>query len=218
MKRVTLRHTRAQDIPALIELQKRVYPAMPAWSRRDLRAQLEVFPQGQLVVEYDGRLAGCASSLIVLWDDWDGEHTWREITASGTFDSHNPDGRTLYGAEVFVDPEVRGKRLGHLLYEGRRTLCRRMNLKRIIACGRLPGYHKHAGEMSPELYARKVVWGDLRDPVLGFQLHEGFSYCGVIENYLPEDHESGGHASLIVWLNPDYDPKRPTVIPLEIAL
>jgi len=218
MARTLLRHTRQEDIPALIELQRRVYPAMPSWSRRDLRRQLELFPQGQLVVEHDGALAGCASSLVVLWDDWMGEHTWREITASGTFDSHNPEGRTLYGAEVFVDPDLRGAGLGHVLYEGRRTLCRRMNLKRIIACGRLPGYHRHAAEMTPELYAQKVVWGDLRDPVLGFQLHEGFSYCGVIEDYLPEDTESGGHASLIVWLNPDYDPSQPTVIPEEIEL
>ncbi len=218
MKRVVVRHTEKDDIPALIELQQRVYPQIPSWSRRNLRHQLELFPQGQLVVECDGELAGCASSLIVLWDDWAGEHTWREITAAGTFDSHNPEGRTLYGAEVFVDPTLRGAGLGHALYEGRRRLCRAMNLKRIIACGRLPGYHRHAAEMSPELYAQKVVWGDLRDPVLGFQLHEGFSYCGVIENYLPEDVESGGHASLIVWLNQDYDPERPTVIPEEIEL
>ena len=45
-----------------------------------------------------------------------------------------------------------------------------------------------------------------------FQLREGFSYCGVVEGYLPEDGESGGHASLIVWLNPDHDPGRPTLL------
>ena len=48
--------------------------------------------------------------------------------------------------------------------------------------------------------------------MLSFQLREGFSYCGVIPDYLPEDVESHGNASLIVWLNPDYDPSRPTTI------
>lgn len=219
MGRYRVRSTHSDDIPALIELQRRVYPDIPSWSQRKLGHQLEVFPQGQLVVERDdGQPVGCASSLIVLWDDWAGEHTWREVTASGTFDSHNPDGRTLYGAEVFVDPVLRGAGLGRLLYEGRRALCRQMNLKRIIACGRLPGYHRYAHEMAVDLYAKKVVWGDIRDPVLGFQLHEGFSYCGVIENYLPEDKSSCGHASLIVWLNPDYDPEQPTTIPEEVRL
>ena len=63
-----------------------------------------------------------------------------------------------------------------------------------------------------------MVWGDLRDPVLSFQLREGFSYCGVIEGYLPEDADSHGYASIIVWLNPDYDPSRPTRIHQETDL
>lgn len=214
MSKVTIRHTRPEDIPELIRLQKRAYPPeMPPWSRVKFEHQLEIFPLGQIVAEFDGRVVGCASSFIVIWDDWFDTHTWKEITAAGTFQEHDPGGKTLYGAEVFVDPEVRGTGLGHALYDGRRRLCRAMNLKRIIACGRLPGYHLHAAEMSAEDYAKRVVWGDLRDPVLGFQLHEGFHYCGVIEDYLPEDHESCGNASLIVWLNPAYDPGRPTHIP-----
>ncbi len=218
MNSVSVRQTRPEDIPALIALQSEVYPDIPAWSKRKLAEQLDVFPQGQIVAETEDGLVGCASSLIVLWDDWAESHSWKEITGAGTFDNHNPDGKTLYGAEVFVDPRLQGKGVGHLLYEGRRSLCRAMNLKRIIACGRLPGYDRYADEMSAEFYAQKVVWGDLIDPVLSFQIKEGFSYCGVIENYIPEDTESRGYASLIVWLNPDYDPSHPTIIPEEIAL
>ncbi|MFV0664791.1 GNAT family N-acetyltransferase [Denitromonas sp.] len=218
MKRPWVRQTRKEDIPALIELQARVYPSIPPWSRRKLREQLEVFPQGQVVAETEDGVVGCASSMIVLWDDWAESHTWKEITGAGTFENHDPEGKTLYGAEVFVAPEMQGSGVGHLLYEARRTLCRTMNLRRIIACGRLPGYHRYADEMDAEFYAQKVIWGDLRDQVLSFQLKEGFSYCGVIEGYIPEDEESRGCASVIVWLNPDYDPTRPTVIPEEIAL
>lgn len=218
MNTVSVRQTRPEDIPALIALQSQVYPDIPAWSQRKLQDQLEKFPQGQIVAETEDRLVGCASSLIVLWDDWAESHSWKEITGAGTFDNHNPLGRTLYGAEVFVDPRVQGKGVGHLLYEGRRKLCRAMNLKRIIACGRLPGYGDYADDMSAEFYAQKVVWGDLIDPVLSFQIKEGFSYCGVIENYIPEDAESRGNASLIVWLNPDYRPEKPTRIPETISL
>nr|WP_306441336.1 GNAT family N-acetyltransferase [Methyloversatilis sp. XJ19-13] len=211
-----IRHTRPADIPALIALQARVYPTIPPWSRRKLGEQLDVFPQGQIVAEIDGAIVGCASALVVLWDDWCDSHSWQDITGAGTFEHHNPDGRTLYGAEVFVDPDLRGAGVGHLLYEGRRMLCRAMNLKRIIACGRLPGYHRHAADMTADLYARKVVWGDLRDPVLSFQLKEGFSYLSVVPDYLPEDTESLGYASVIVWLNPDHDPARPTHFPEHI--
>lgn len=210
-RKIIVRHTRVSDIKPLIELQKRVYPTIPSWREDMMLHQLEVFPQGQLVAESNGQLVGAASSLVVLWGEWEVQHTWQEITARGSFETHNPNGLTLYAAEVFVNPELRGKGIGHALYQGRRRLCRKMNLKRIIACGRLPGYHKHAEKMSAELYAQKVVWGDLHDPVLSFQLHEGFNFCGTVSGYIPEDKESLGYAALIVWLNPRYNEKKPTL-------
>jgi len=51
-----IRHTRPADIPALIALQARVYPTIPPWSRRKLGEQLDVFPQGQIVLEQKGLL------------------------------------------------------------------------------------------------------------------------------------------------------------------
>lgn len=213
MSNIQVRQTRREDIPALIALQTRIYPTIPPWNKLDLLTQLEMFPQGQIVAEDPAGLLGCASSIMVMWDDWGAEeHNWYDITSAGTFDNHNPGGRTLYGVEVFVDPESQGQGVGHLLYEGRRQLCRAMNLKRIIVCGRLPGYHTHAADMSAEFYARKVIWGDFTDPVLSFQLREGFSYCGVMPDYIPEDVESCGYASLLVWLNPDYKRDQATVI------
>lgn len=212
MAELLIRNTTASDIPELIALQRRVYPTIAPWTEARVLSQLEQFPQGQFVAFYGERVVGCASSMVVRWDEWSTEHTWKEITAGGTFDNHDPKGRTLYGAEVFVDPRLRGRRVGHRLYEARRALCRRANLRRIIACGRLPGYHRYADRMTAETYAKKVVWGDLNDPVLGFQLSEGFRYCGVIEGYLPEDVESRGYASLIVWLNPHFDPARPSLV------
>jgi N-acetylglutamate synthase-like GNAT family acetyltransferase len=218
MSSIKIRQTHKKDIPALIALQERIYPTIPPWSKVNLVDQLEAFPQGQIIAENANGLVGCASSIMVMWDDWEEPHSWNEITSSGTFDNHNPLGRTLYGVEVFVDPACQGQGVGHLLYEGRRNLCRAMNLKRIIACGRLPGYHEYANEMSVELYAQKVVWGDIVDPVLSFQIHEGLSYCGVMPDYIPEDNESCGHASLIVWLNADYRRQNPVTILDDIVL
>ncbi len=206
------RSTTHKDIDALLRLQKAVYPSIAPWRSDQLAQQLEVFPQGQLVAIVDDQIVGCASSLVILWDEWADEHTWSEITSAGTFEHHNPQGYTLYGAEVFVDPRITGQGIGHALYDGRRDLCRQMNLRRIIACGRLPGYHKLAAEMPVELYAKKVLWGDLTDPVLSFQLREGFRYCGIMHGYIPEDAQSCSHAALIVWLNTYYNADQPTAL------
>ena len=205
-----IRPTTPADVAQLLRLQERVYPSITPWHAEHFLQQLQTFAQGQLVAELDGVIVGCASALVILWDEWADEHTWSEITDSGTFKTHNTKGFTLYGAEVFVDPALRGQRIGQALYAGRRRLCRSLNLKRIIACGRLPGYHKHANAMTIELYAKKVLWGDLTDPVLNFQLREGFRYCGIMKGYIPEDVESHGFASLLAWVNPDYEPKRCT--------
>jgi GNAT superfamily N-acetyltransferase len=209
---VTVRQTQEEDLPALIDLQRRTYPTIQPWAADKVLRQIEVFPQGQLVAELDGQLVGAASALVVLWDDWVDVHTWKEITARGTFDTHDNRGRTLYGAEVLVDSAMQGRGVGHHLYNARKQLCRRLNLKRIIACGRLPGYGAVAHSMGVEMYCKKVLWGDLTDPVLSFQLREGFRYCGVVPGYIPEDVDSCGCASLIAWLNPAHDPDRPTLI------
>lgn len=217
MPKLIVRNTTLNDIEALVRLQREVYPTIPSWRHDRVAHQIELFPEGQFVAFYDNRLVGCASSLVIQWDEWSEPHTWDEITAKGTFDTHDVHGYTLYGAEVFVAPLLRGKRLGHALYEARRRSCMALNLRRVIACGRLPGYHLVADQMSVDLYARKVLWGDITDPVLSFQLKEGFRFCGIMKNYIADDQESKGYASLIVWLNPDYDASRPTGLQLALA-
>ena len=105
-KNVSTRRARKSDIPGVIALQQRVYPTISPWNPAKLHGQLDMFPQGQVVIENDGVLIGYAGSLVVAWDDWAETHTWHEITGAGTFEHHNPEGRTLYGAEVFVDPDT----------------------------------------------------------------------------------------------------------------
>lgn len=46
----------------------------------------------------------------------------------------------------------------------------------------------------------------MRDQVLSFQLKNQFEPLGVLENYLPEDRQSDGHAAHLVWRNPYVDP------------
>lgn len=212
---VTIRNLTHADIEAATDLQGRVYRSIPAFRVEQFESLLSRFPEGQFVAELDGRLVGMAISLVILWDDYSLHHNWASVTNNGDFDTHDMEGRTLYGAEVCVASDTRGQGVGHRLYEARRSLCRAMNLKRIIAGGRLPGYRAHAAHMSPEEYAKRVIWGDLYDPVLRFQLDEGFDYCGIMHGYLPTDDESIGNASLIVWLNRDYDPSRPTRLPAK---
>lgn len=202
---VVIRNTLAGDFDGIIELTKAVYPGGPTWQPPQLASHLERFAEGQFVAvdRKKGRVVGMAASLIILWDDYDFDYDWREFTAYGSFDNHDPvNGRTLYGAEVMVHPTLQGLGIGKGLYGARRELVQRLGLLRIRAGARLRGYHRYADRLSPEDYVLGVVRREIGDPTLSFQLKQGFHVLRLVPGYLKHDPESLGHAAVIEWLNP----------------
>jgi ribosomal protein S18 acetylase RimI-like enzyme len=202
---VVIRQARHEDIGEIIALTREVYPDSPPWTEAQLSSHQEVFPEGQLVAVTgeQPRVVGMAASLIIRWDDYERHATWREFTAGGTFQNHDPTGRTLYGAEVMVHPSVQRRRIGKRLYAARREIAMRLYLLRIRAGARLRGYHRYAKRMSAEAYVLAVLRGEIKDPTLSFQLREGFRVFGIVEAYLGYDPDSLGFAALIEWLNPE---------------
>jgi len=178
------------------------------WKEETIQKLIDKFPQGQVVLICNGRVAGCALSIIVDYDKFGDKHTYRDITGNFSFDTHFPKGDTLYGIEIFVHPEFRGMRLARRLYDARKTLCERMNLKMIIAGGRIPKYHLYADQLTPREYIDKVRQREIFDPTLSFQLSNDFQVKKVLRNYLPEDNESNGNATLLVWHNVYYDSEK----------
>ena len=208
------RNTRREDYAAIRSVQRDVSPHVPPWSLRQLEAQVHAFPEGQFVALSDGRVCGAAATLLVGWRDYGLEHTWRAITADGSFATHHPAGDTLYCAAMVADALRHGPGIARALVLAQRRLCRRLNLPRLIATARLAGYAQHAPAMPAEEYARRVVWGEIDDAGLRLALAQGFQFCGVVRDYMPEDGESAGHAALLAWLNPMHTPRQP---PASIA-
>lgn len=211
---LTIREMTEADIPAVIDLQARAFPGMPSWSASQLANHIRTFPAGQLVAEDDaGGIVGSASSLVLLWADYDDQASWSVITGAGTFTTHNPEGFTLYGADIGVCPRAQKRGVGRALYEARKALAQRLNLKRIITGGRIPGFGEVGHVLTPERYVAEVVAGVRKDPVLSFQLANGFRVEGLIRGYLGFDAASLGHATLLVWMNPLFVPERRAVAP-----
>jgi ribosomal protein S18 acetylase RimI-like enzyme len=201
---VLVRNTTPDDFSGIVQICAQVYPGAPAWTPELLGSHLAVFPEGQFVaVDRSSRsIVGMSASLIVLWDDYSMETSWRDFTSQGTFLNHDPaHGRTLYGAEVMVHPGMQGRGIGKRLYRARRELTESLRLLRIRAGARLRGYHKHASSLDAESYVRAVVASELRDPTLSFQLGQGFHVLAVVQGYLRHDPESLGHAAVIEWIN-----------------
>lgn len=177
------------------------------WSRTNINDLIKLFPEGQLCVEVDGKVVACALALLTNSKQSYLQHTYKEIIDDGKFSSHDPKGNVLYGIEVFVHPEYRELRLGRRLYDARKELCENMNLKGIIAGGRIPKYHEHAHELSPREYIQKVKQKEIFDPTLTFQLSNDFYVKKILKNYLAGDKESKEYATLLEWSNIYYDPE-----------
>lgn len=187
------------------ELCKKVYPFSKPWNLDQLESHRAYFPDGQLIVieRKTNRVIGMAFSLIIRWDDYLTQDNWKDLTASGYFTNHDPKkGKTLYGAEVMVDPDFRGKGIGKMLYEGRKKIVEKYSLKRIRAGSRLRDYGSYQKNLSPAEYVKKVTEKKLYDSTLSFQLNQGFKVIDVAANYLTHDPESLGYAAVIEWLNP----------------
>jgi GNAT superfamily N-acetyltransferase len=201
---IIIRRTQPEDFDAIRALSERVYPGEAPWTAHYLSAHRDAFPEGQLVAEDldTGQVVGMAATLIVSWDDYDKLDSYRDMTGGMLFTNHDPTGRTMYGAEVMVDPRCQRQGIGAKIYAARRELAEGLGLLRIRAGARLPGYRNHAEEMSAEAYVIKVIHGELRDPTLSFQIAQGFHVLAVVPDYLRGDRQSRGYAALIEWLNP----------------
>ncbi len=205
-KKLIIRNVEEKDIDEIVELSKICFPEMDPWTKDQLRSHIEIFPEGQHCVEYDGKIIGASSSLIIDFNEYEDRHTFDEITDSGYITNHDPEGKHLYGISIMVHPDYRRLHVGTRIYEARKELVQRLNLKSFLVGGRIPYYYKYADKMSANEYVKQVIQQKLYDPVLTFQLLSGFKLKWVNPNYLDDDKASRGYAVLLEWDNVDYMP------------
>ncbi len=207
-KKISVRQLKLEDYDQLVELQKLSFPGMPTWNAEQLESQLEIFPEGQICIDYDGKIIASSNSLIVDFDIHEDYDSWQRISDNGYITNHNPEGDTLYGIEIMVHPDFRGMRLSRRLYDARKQIARKYNLRSIVIGGRIPGYYKQKAKMTAREYVDRVISKELYDQVLTAQLSNGFVLKRIMPTYLESDTASAGHATLLEWPNLDYVPKQ----------
>lgn len=171
------------------------------WKENHIASLIDKFSEGQIAVLADDKVVGCALAIIVDSEQFADDHTYQEITGNYTFDTYDPNGNILYGIEVFIRPEYRGLRLARRLYDARKDLCEKLNLRSIMFGGRIPNYQKHTDTLTPKEYIQKVKLKEIHDSVLSFQLNNDFHVRKVLKGYLPGDFSSGDNAVLLEWNN-----------------
>lgn len=207
IKKIKRRKLKLADYPQIVGIQTRCFPNMKPWSEQQFKNLLSNFPEGQVCIQYGRKVIASSCSLIINFSEYSETASWNELTDNGNISNHNPYGDTLYGMELMVDPSYQGMKLSRRLYDARKELARKYNLKRIIIGGRLPNYHLHMNEMKIDEYVEKVISRSIYDPVLTAQLSNGFSLKRILPEYLHNDKESAGYATLLEWMNYNYSVK-----------
>jgi predicted amidohydrolase/GNAT superfamily N-acetyltransferase len=204
---IELTYLNIEDYDELKSAMIESYTTMPNayWKEHHIKSLIDKFPEGQVVIKVDKKIAGCALSIIIDYAKFENDHKYIAITGNYTFDTHTPDGDILYGIEIFIKPEFRGLRLGRRLYDYRKELCERLNLKGVAFGGRIPNYHKYSKEMTAKEYIEKVRIKEIHDPVLNFQISNDFYPSKILKNYLEGDTASNEYAVLLKWDNIYYE-------------
>ncbi len=167
-------------------------------------AHIERFPEGQFAALNEaGQVVACSTDFRTRIDFDHFEHRYIDAVDNNWLGNHDPAGDWLYGADIGVLPDYRRRGIGRMLYEARRGLIRRLNLRGHVAGGLLKGYGRYKDRMPVEEYVEKLKAGELFDPTVSIQLKVGFVIHGLIQNYV-DDPSCDNKAAFIVWPNPDY--------------
>lgn len=193
-----------EDIPGSVALQRACFPEpFPAellWTAEHLNRHLELFPEGQFVASEEGQIVGSASALIISEASWHAHLDWETTTGGHLFAAHDPNGTTLYAADISVHPDFRGRGIGRALYRARFAFVRERGLKRLGTACRIPDFrawHAQSGGTLVE-YIDAVSRGDAADRTLTPLLKYGLRALGAVPNYM-EDEESAHAAALLEW-------------------
>ena len=174
---------------ALEQLQRDVFPTLADEQRfkaAHYRKHIELFPEGQMVGLDGDRVVAATATIRLHFDFGDRTHTFADIIQGGWLTSHQPDGAWLYGADIGVHPDYRGRGLAQALYAARQELVWALGLKGQVTAGMMSGFGAVKHRMSAESYYDGLVSGRLNDPTLSMQQKVGFEFRALLTDYLSD--------------------------------
>ena len=205
-RRAIARSACAEDIGRMIEIHdicfKPPFPQDIRWRVEDLEFVIEKFPEGQIVVEVEGKAAGHIISSRVSETLYRAHPPLLEFAGiDPPWCNFDAGGSTMWILEIAVDPAFRGCGAARVLVEGcKKAVMGVPELKRFGGGARIPGYAKWREETggAPEDYCREVVEGRIFDPVLGLFLKFGAKFDCVVADYIP-DPVSLNFGASVIW-------------------
>ena len=145
-----------------------------------IRARVQQYPEGQLVLERSGRVLGVIYSQRIATVE-----TLESANASNVHELHDPSGPIVQLLAVNVDPEVQNLGYGDQLLELMLQRCSlAAGVRRVVGVTLCKRYAAQSGQPFERYIEQRVP---VRDPVLAFHEAHGARIVKAIAHYRPED-------------------------------
>ncbi len=171
-------------------------------SEADFANLSSLFPDGQLIAECDGNVAGVILSLPVRLDDFNVDPTIDRLYDPAQFSTLSKDADSLFALEILVKNDYKRRGIGRSMNRAITNVLGAHGLKAFIGVSRLPGYAAHKSKMTAEQYISKVMSKEIQDPSLSYNCSNNMLPVRAIADYYPPDVQSAGYGVLVIQQNP----------------
>jgi GNAT superfamily N-acetyltransferase len=187
-----LRNATADDVIQMEYVQKQCYPTLDKselLNREHFINHINIFPEGQFVIEREGVIIGSTSTMLVYFPK-ENKSFLDETDDLWITNKHRPDGDWMYGLDMGVLPEYRGLGLSRELYLARQEVCKKLRIKGQVIAGMTIGYGRVKDKMTIEEYCYALEIRKFTDPTVTPQNKAGFRWIKPLYNYI-NDPEAG---------------------------
>lgn len=206
MNKISIRQATPEDIPSILRVEIMAWGEELAATKDMFKSRMETFPEGILISIEDGKVSGVVVTQLVNYNIKTFSLSWYQATDNGYLkNTHNPQGRVIYGVNLSVLPSaMRGT--GTALLETIGKLAIKLNLKYGMLGGRIPDYYKNKNIPVDEYLKKEIVVNGkkrLLDSELSFYKKAGLKIVRTLPNYM-KDPNSLDYGVLLLWKNPFY--------------
>lgn len=211
MTHLCLRNATVADAVAIHRVELQSWPAGLAATLEQIRARLEVYPDGQWVAERDGEVLGAVFAQRITQHFLDTvPKRYAALTTDGTFErSHCPGGSVYQLVGVAVAPIHRKLGLGRRLVDQQLKFARGLTgIQRVLGFTRPLGFHRAAEADIKRYIAMRAATGSPLDPMLAFHVEAGAVVVSVHADFRPADDQARGYGVLIEYPIDEMRPKQ----------
>src|SRR3546814_2772276 len=98
--KLVIRNSETRDAAGIARLSAKVYGRAEGYSAAQIRGQINNFPEGQFLAEYEGQIVGFCATLIVPEAAAMADHRWTAISGGGFGTRHDPDRSEEHTSEL----------------------------------------------------------------------------------------------------------------------